>query len=154
MIFFAQKRVPPELWGRDHLSCLLYVETVCVDHRGRPDPNRMRPCVIPGAPPVDSCENTLVDGTRAPGGDWDCVTDMEAAGLVENRGTAVNPVWGLTPCGWAAAHAVRRARGEWNSAEMGHPAGGAVAHYAACMMRALTAHDAPLPNPPNQETPT
>lgn len=93
------KPIPPELWGRDHASTLLYLETRVVDHGGKHEAPHMRR-----------------DGTKYPtrlrGGktrkghsDYDCVADMQAAGLLV-FGTFTT----LTDLGWAVAHALRRDR--------------------------------------------
>lgn len=111
-------RIPPERWGRDHLSTLLYVETLVVDHRGRPDPRRIR-TKVGGAPlgdlPVQPTR--LIDGAELYGhDDWDCIDDMVESGLVVWGGTGANPVFGLTDKGWQTAHRLRRHLGEGTSA--------------------------------------
>ncbi len=46
----------------------------------------------------------LKDGSElANHDDWDCISDMEAAGLVEWRGTGLQPIITLTNYGWLVA---------------------------------------------------
>lgn len=121
------KYIPPEQWGRDHRSLLLYLETICVDHSGvvgfengrgfshmRCDATRHP---YRGGDPYrgehQPGPTRLADGTKLQDhDDWDCLDDLEAAGLVENVGTGANPVVKLTAAGWTEAHRLRRTRAE------------------------------------------
>ncbi len=99
-------------WDKDHWSTLGYIETRCVDHKGVPDRDHMRtdPDRHPGLI-GPSMSRLMVSGTekhptRLKGGetvddhdDWDCVDDMEAAGLLEWLGTGIHPVFKLTKLG-------------------------------------------------------
>jgi len=114
-------RVLPEMFGRNHDSLVLYIETVCVDARGYPDlrrlscnPERHPQFVAAGSGGWSvKYSTTLRDGTELPGhDDWDAVDDLVAAGLLEWRGTGVNPRFWLTDSGWARAHELRRKRAE------------------------------------------
>lgn len=121
--------VPIEQFGKDHWSLLAYIETVCVDNKGVPDLTRMRcnPQRHPGlvihgthghAEWCDTYSTRLFgffdaeDKTRfilPDHDDHDCMNDFEAAGLVENIGTGINPVYkltvyGLTVSGWLRQH--------------------------------------------------
>lgn len=111
--------IPPELWGKDHFSTLVYIESVCVDGRGVPKAAKMR--TGPGrlrrgdtsGPPGDYGGEEYP--TRLGNGvslynhdDWDCVDDMIEVGLVVAHGTGLNPVFDLTPAGWMVAGMVRR----------------------------------------------
>ena len=114
-------------WGRDHWSTFAYLETVVVDHRGIPNLNRMR-CnheLHPGLTNWNPIAG-VIDGSKYPtrlkGGveindhdDWSCVEDMESEGLVEIKGTGINPVWELTEKGSAIAHELRTFRGNGGS---------------------------------------
>ena len=110
--------VPIERWGRDHESTLLYMESVCVDHRGVPDIRRMRcdPRRHPGLAHEVSrllgpCPPTrLKDGELLNHDDWDCVDDMVTAGVLVLRGTGMQPEVELTTAGWGLAHTLRRKR--------------------------------------------
>jgi hypothetical protein len=107
-------------FGRDHYSTLLYVEARVVDHRGRPNIRNMRcdakrhpqfnhlPPGVGGESPTRLANGDLLSDHD----DWDCVQDMVAAGWIEEGGTGLQPVWRLTPSGWAAAHNRRRALAE------------------------------------------
>ncbi len=107
--------VPPELWGRDHESTMLYAETVCVDRSGKPDIRRMRcdpnrhlefvhlPAAFTPCSPTRLANDELMENHD----DWDCINDFVAAGMIE---VAAGPSWRLTDLGWAYAHELRRAR--------------------------------------------
>jgi hypothetical protein len=116
------KPVPMEQWGKDHWSTLLYIESRAVDGGGQPKMAQMRQW--PGRPrrgwegggmlPEPAAYPTrLKNGSRlAEHDDWDCVSDMEAAGLVEWHGTGLQPIIKLTSYGWLVAGALRRHRAE------------------------------------------
>jgi hypothetical protein len=116
-------------WGRDHWSLLLFIETICVDHAGvigygdgrgfaamRNDVTRHpHRGGDPYRGPHKPAPTYLANGEEvANHDDWDCLDDLEAAGLLENVGTGVNPVIKLTDAGWTEAHRLRRARAERN----------------------------------------
>jgi len=124
--------VPVDRWGKDHWSTLAYIETCCVDKDGvggdgvaKVDHRRMR-CNPDRHPPVgkilgeDAWDETY--GTRLKGyfadkdnpdlrlqahDDWDCVDDMEAAGMAEVI-SFVNGFVRLTDKGLDFAQALRR----------------------------------------------
>lgn len=118
-------RISRDRWGKGHLSLLLYVETVCVDHAGvmgygdgkgfaqmrcddgRHPHRRGDPYRTPHKPGNTRLANGEEIGDHD---DWDCLDDLEAAGMLENVGTGVNPVIRLTEDGWAEAHKLRRQR--------------------------------------------
>lgn len=75
-------------YTKDHWSCLLYIESVVVDHKGKPDHRKMNEA------------------------DRDAADEMERHGLIIWGGTGIYPIFKLTDRGWAVAHAVRRARAE------------------------------------------
>lgn len=117
------KPVPVELWGKDHRSTLLYIETQCVDQGGVPGAAQMR--TWRGRPrrgrvdhrvPMDHAKDyptILADGTELfEHDDWDCVDDMVEAGLLIWEGTGINPIFKLTDAGWRFAGALRRAKAE------------------------------------------
>lgn len=122
------KPLPVEKWGRDHISTLLYIESVCTDHQGRPDARRMR--TEPGRakrgrfsdhetahpfPGMDSKRygTRLKDGFELFGhDDWDCVNDMVQVGLIEVYGTSLDPVMKLTDKGFAVAASLRKQKAE------------------------------------------
>jgi hypothetical protein len=125
------KRVRMADWGEDHWSLLAYVECTCVDSGtrmgiGKLDPARMHQRSIPG---WKGAYGTRLSGYRNSSGsvdpkrqlpnhdDFDCLRDLEAAGLVDIRSWANLFVW-ITDRGLDIAHAIRRhkARGGcfWN----------------------------------------
>ena len=115
-------KAPPiaiEAFGQDHWSTFAYLETRCVDHRGRPDKRNMRcdPIRHPGhghdIPVVamnTKCPTRLSVGELHNHDDWDCVDDMVAAGLVEIDGTGLFPTWKLTDFGKRTAGSLRAHR--------------------------------------------
>lgn len=105
-----------EKFGRDHWSTFAYIETLCVDNGGRPDNKRMR-CDVKRHQQYGHPVSVLMPGrypTRLRGGeelddhdDWDCVDDLEAAGLIEVHGTVMFPTFAMTKRGWEIAAALR-----------------------------------------------
>lgn len=101
------RTVPMTEWGKDHWSVLAYVETRCVDHSGMIDPIRMR-CNSKRHPGLDTYRTEVPDHnengtfkypsmlaagkTEPEHDDWDCFYDLEAAGLVEDIGTGIQPI--------------------------------------------------------------
>lgn len=88
-------------WGKDHWSLLAYVESVCVDGHGEIDLRRMR-CDAdrhPGYAVRQGFDDNshkkystrLQDGELQDHDDWDCLDDLEAAGLVEDVGFTMQP---------------------------------------------------------------
>jgi hypothetical protein len=114
------KIIPVKEFGRDHWSTLAYIECVNVDGSGRPALERMRcnPSRHPG----------LAEGRRGPRIEWqtswsshtksgilltghddfDCVNDLEKAGLIVVHGTGNNPVYRLTVDGWRVVNDLRQ----------------------------------------------
>lgn len=111
--------LPLEQFGRDHWSTLLYLETVCVDADGRVDRRRMR-CNINTHPAVahqkewnPAWGSRQKDGTVLPEhDDWDCAEDLERAGFLMIRGTAMNPHFTLMNLGEATAGVLRQWRAD------------------------------------------
>lgn len=111
--------IEPTRWSKDHWSCLLFLETVIVDHRGVfSDRLRMSMRTNPETHPAygywlhdhprwqaewgtrvfySDVATTMVRSDQHD--DWDCLEDMEAAGLLVNRGSGMNPVLRLTDRG-------------------------------------------------------
>ena len=105
------------MWGKDHWSLLAFIEHLCVDYKGCLDDKRRR-CMRcnegrhPGCGYLHSAWQPT-SGTRLKGyfennayalqmpthDDFDCTEDFEAAGLLENNGSGINPVWKLTDKG-------------------------------------------------------
>jgi len=124
-LFYNGATLPKEVWGRDHESTMLYIETRCVDYGGVPVAAQMRTCkgrprrgsvsgrdgALP-LPPGDFPTH-LADGTELYGhDDWDCVNDLVAAGLLEWLGTGLLPVFRLTDAGWEFVGKLRRAKAD------------------------------------------
>lgn len=123
--------VPIEQWGKDHWSTLAFIECLCVDNSGSlTDANRARLRCNDKTHPGYSLRLTDAgdwkpsygsrlkgywkpDGTQdksrqlSDHDDWDCIEDFEAAGLLENLNTGMNPVFKLTEKGLALAAQVR-----------------------------------------------
>lgn len=115
------RRIPMDEWGRDHWSTLAYIETRCVDYKGRIDIRNMRcngvrhPGLAHLAVTFDQFEHpSILHGgkTEPEHDDWDCLYDMEAVGLLVDNGTGINALVALTETGWAMAHRLRRYRAE------------------------------------------
>lgn len=108
--------VPVEQFGKDHWSVLGYIGCRVTGNKGVPDNNHMR--TDPDRHPalVGPMLNIQFSGpkeerkkypTRLAGGielpdhdDWDCADDLEAAGLIGQGGTGINPIFSLTDKGW------------------------------------------------------
>lgn len=117
------RQVPVEEWGKDHWSLFGYIETRCVDFKGTMDQRHLRcnPRRHPGLARIQSeIEAKIPDGpypypTRLREGlsvveehdDWDCFYDIEAAGLIEDKGTGINPLAVMTEAGRAMAGKLR-----------------------------------------------
>lgn len=122
--------VPVEQWGKDHWSCLAFIEYLCVDYHGRLDDKRRRSLRCnPRTHPGYSLNFSYVlwkpeYGSRLKGywrpdksvdesrrildhDDWDCIEDFEAAGVLTTEGSGLNPVFKLTRLGLALAAALR-----------------------------------------------
>ena len=115
----AEPRVTLAMFGKDHWSTFAYIETRIVDHGGEPQREHMR-TDKDRHPFLAWCRNEDEFGgakkhpTRLKGGillddhdDWDCVDDCIAFGLLENVGSAVNPVYQLTDEGRRVAALLR-----------------------------------------------
>lgn len=113
--------VPMRLFGRDHWSTFAYAETCAVDGGGLLDRRRMR-CDRRRHPQFSHLpiEVEMLGGhypTRLSDGsnlschdDWDCLDDLEAAGLIEQKGTGLHRVIAVTDLGWRVARQLREYR--------------------------------------------
>jgi hypothetical protein len=54
----------------------------------------------------------LKDGELADHDDWDCMDDLESAGLLRDIGTNINPRFDLTDLGWKVAGLLRQHRAQ------------------------------------------
>lgn len=98
--------IPMCLWGSDHYSTFAYAECRLVDNKGTIRIEHMRGR-LPGC---DGGYPTRLAGgaVRSDHGDYDCLFDAEAAGLLELRGTGIHPeIKALTPLGVKVASALR-----------------------------------------------
>lgn len=115
--------IPIEQWGRDHWSTFAYIETVCVERViGIPDRRKIQtnhnrhPHLIhhhSHTPELDGARYgiRLKDGVTLPGPDydeWDCLDDMEEAGLIVDVGTGINPAYRMTEKGCEIAAQLRK----------------------------------------------
>lgn len=106
------------MWGKDHWSLLAFIEHLCVEYKGCLDDKRRRNmrcntkrhpahgCFPMGEVPWQSSYGTRLKGffenkalQMPEHDDWDCADDFEAAGLLKNNGSGINPVWKLTTKG-------------------------------------------------------
>lgn len=98
--------VPMHLWGKDHWSTLGYAECRLVDNKGTICNAHMRgvACGQDAGYPT-----RLRLGVELPNhGDYDCLFDAEAAGLLELSGTGLHPqVKALTERGKLVCAALR-----------------------------------------------
>lgn len=112
--------IPPKQFGKDHWNLLAYVETCAVDHRNRLDHECMRgnpathPFLRNDAYQRDrgqwgsSHSTRLRDGKTIDGhDDWDCLDDLDDAGLVEII-SLVNGFVRMTDYGLAISAQLRR----------------------------------------------
>lgn len=119
----ANPTIPPAWFGKEHWSLLGYLETRCVDHRiGRGpfasiDREHLRcdPARHPGltnsanaSRPDAKYKTRLAEWIELPDhDDWDCLDDLETAGLVETGGTGINPSIKMTKLGSEVAGKLR-----------------------------------------------
>lgn len=96
--------IPPDKWGKDHKSTMLYAETRAVDYRGQ----------LPEADPRMRLDGhkyptRLLDGMEVLGhDDYMCLQDAQAAGFLTYEAGIVR----LTDAGWEYAGKLRRERAE------------------------------------------
>jgi hypothetical protein len=111
--------IPIENFGHDHWSVFGYIETRVVDYGGIPAKEHLR-CIHARHPFFAhrggdaSAYPTRLRGGRelADHDDWDCLDDIEAAGLIENIGTGAHPVFLLTDHGREIAGKLRGHKGQ------------------------------------------
>jgi hypothetical protein len=123
---------PVALWGRDHWTTLLYIESRCVDNAGLLDNQHMRTnarvhrkllgdAQIRAGMGGEDHPTKLRNGDQiARHDDWSCIEEMVAHGLVTVResNTTDQPFGGgkvrvkLTEMGWRVASRIRRDRAE------------------------------------------
>jgi hypothetical protein len=105
------KAVPVSKFGKDHWSTFGYIHSVVVGQGGVPDRDRMRvdADLHPGLVGPQQAMVTWKRKypTRLKGGvekrnhdDWSAAEDLVVAGLIEWRGTGIDPVFKLTDLGW------------------------------------------------------
>lgn len=123
--------IEPERWGRDHLSTLLYIESVCINNNGKPVAAKMRQTpgqpsrgwdlngvyhIAPPSPDPQGYPTRLADGTEIWGhDDYDCAADMVEAGILRWEGTGISPVFALTDYGWYVCGKLNEHRGKTKS---------------------------------------
>lgn len=103
--------IPIDQFGKDHWSLLGFIECLCVEHKGYLDDKRR--CCMRTNPHMHPMHGRWLTGplwkavyaTRLKNGqapdhdDWNVIEDLEVAGLLKNNGSAINPVFKLTPFG-------------------------------------------------------
>lgn len=100
------EHIPPEKWGKDHKSTLLYAETRAVDGSGKLDACDPHMRMASHEYPTRLADDIEVVGHD----DYDCLRDAEAAGFLtydEDAGLIK-----FTPAGWKYVHGLRRERAE------------------------------------------
>jgi len=111
--------IPMSEFGKDHWSTFGYIEVRIVDHGGVPENHHLR-CINKRHPffshrggDASSYPTRLKGGkTQKNHDDWDCLEDLEAAGLINNIGTGVNPVYRMTDVGREVAGRLRGHKGK------------------------------------------
>lgn len=105
-------------FGRDHWSLFAYVETRVVDHGGTIDKRHLRCIHVRHPHQAHRGGDASAYATRLRGDrklenhdDWDCLDDLEAAGLVEAVGTGLYPAYLLTDFGREVAGKLRAHKG-------------------------------------------
>ncbi len=113
----AREGIPMDLWAKDHWSLLAYVEAVCVDApaanrgTGELDTRRMRTHSQRPFPNAERWKSGYTSRIKVEvldydHDDWDCLDDLEDAGLVVVISMA-NGYVTLTDLGRKYAHALR-----------------------------------------------
>ena len=93
----TKHHVHPSRFGRDHWSTLAYAFS-CLGNQGQLDPSRLRQDGI-GAP-TRLFGHTDLNPALLPGhSDLDCLTDLEAAGVLRNCGSGIHQRVQFTPAG-------------------------------------------------------
>lgn len=113
------QEILPALFGRDHWSVLLYIESRCVDNSAKLAHESMR-CSPKRHPMLaerhhtEPCSPTRLRGDKpiSDHDDWDCAEDMLRAGWLLQVGTSINPVYLLTDLGWKIVGTLRRFRAD------------------------------------------
>jgi len=114
------KTIPISKFGKDHWSLLAYIGCRCVDNEGTLNKEHLR--VNIKTHPQHSHRGTqnfldvfpyptrLAEGKIAAKGhdDWDCLDDLEKAGLIKLHGTGLNPVYAMTVKGWEVDSQIRQ----------------------------------------------
>lgn len=118
-------------WGKDHWSLLLYVETRCVDYHGILDFDHLRDKLMRGERRPMGGKWEGKHGTRLAGyfgengkndesrllkkhDDLDCLEDLEAAMLIKNVGTGMNPQIVMTDEGYRIITQLRKWKADGN----------------------------------------
>jgi hypothetical protein len=102
-----ERPVAMKYWGKDHWSTLAYAGVRAVDHKGVLETQRMR-CDNDRHPAM--AVNREVLGKKYPTilklgflledhDDWDCLDDAEHEGLIEIKGTGLQPIVQFTEKG-------------------------------------------------------
>ena len=117
-------RIAPEKWGRDHWGLLAFCECRAVDNKGELDRDKLRcnettHAIMEGATQhmyrmtwKPEWGTVLQDGTLLEKhDDWDCLDDLEAAGLLKIESLATCTI-SMTELGVLVAHAARTHRAQ------------------------------------------
>lgn len=108
-----------EQFGKDHWSTFAYCETLAVDRKGVVDQIRMR---LNGDDYPTRLKGFFVEGGKKDESkvvyghnDYDCIDDLEEAGLIQNIGTGTNPIVRLTDLGRKIAAQLREFKAQGGS---------------------------------------
>ena len=117
------KVVPMSKFGKDHWSLFTYCETRIVDYKGVLDMNHLRgraPHPSTTSRRWETCWGTRLKGYFLEGDkrdekkllkthdDYDCLIDLESAGLLSDIGTIISPMAVLSPLGESVSAQLRK----------------------------------------------
>ncbi len=99
------KTISMHLWGKDHWSTLMYLDTLVVDgqsidiRRMRCDKDLHPQFAHSGSFSGKKYPTRLRNGELENHDDWSCFDDAEACGLIKNEGTGINRQYKFTELG-------------------------------------------------------
>jgi len=112
------EKIKIEAWGKDHWSLYAYIGARCMDYKGVLDHRHMRgggtisPGEKRGIPAGEAYPTMTKNGEIFGHDDFNCLDDIEEAGLVENMGTGILPVCRFTENGYEILKQLQKHRME------------------------------------------